>query len=151
MEIDERVTDDVRKRLGRKPRLLVVDDDEIVLGVYTALFQKCGYDVKGERNTETAATRVLNGNYWMGAEPDVIVADLQNTGEGSARDGLGGLTLLNKLTIAGKRPIFYVGVSGAMEEEIRKYREICDIYFQKPSPLVQIADETTKNYAQRIQ
>jgi CheY-like chemotaxis protein len=76
--------------VGRKKRILVVDDDLGVVRTVKDLLQFEGYNV----NTATSAEEALEMVTSRGLKPDVIVLDI-------GMPGIGGMGFLNKITVDG--------------------------------------------------
>ena len=151
LRLDDTVTAAFREQLGRKPRVLVVDDDVHNVRPYATLLHRLGYQVLMQTCTHRAANVVLRGTF----TPDIIVSDLQNADEAphyrGCGDSIGGLTLYQRLEEAGKLPMLYIGMSGLQQQDIPPgFLAVCDTVLQKPVDFRSFASQVTTRYQGKL-
>lgn len=140
---DNNLTARICEQLGRKPRILIVDDEPTLIEVYASVFQRKGYEVSAEADTVVAAQTLL-----AKATPDVILADLQNKRPFGCGDLLGGLTLYRKLQDANRLPALYMGMTGA--EAPKPFQECCTQVFTKPCSLYEMVNDVSRHLGEKI-
>lgn len=96
---------DIKERLGRQPKILIVDDEESITEVLGFAFSTVGYDVATLQCTNTARKHIVEGN----GHYDVVVSDYDN--KDASGDYEGGMTLYRRLQREGVVPSLYVVIS----------------------------------------
>lgn len=114
----------------RKPRLLVVDDEEAILLAVHDYFSLRGFEVSCARNPVEAGRHLEAHAY------DGVIADLRLSGS----DGLEGLRILERVRAGSPvtRTII-VTAYGSPEAEREARRQGVDAFLHKPVPLAEIA------------
>ncbi len=131
---------DIRERLGRQPRILIVDDEEAITEMLELAFSAVGYAVVAHQCTNAAGDHVVDtpGHY------DVVVSDFNN--KMASGDHEGGLTLYQRLQSNQALPSLYVVISGQDQLPIPQ-----DVPFmRKPVGMYDIAHRVTTELRGRI-
>jgi DNA-binding response OmpR family regulator len=118
----------------RKPRLLVVDDEEAILLAVRDYFSHRGFDVSCARDPVEAGRHLDGGAY------DGVIADLRLSGS----DSLEGLQIIER--VRARSPVtrtIIVTAYGSLEAEREARRHGVDAFLHKPVPLAEIARVVT--------
>lgn len=106
---------------GSPPRVLVVDDDPLVCGLYSLLLDQQGYETVTAENGEDALTQLASGEF------DLVITD-------RAMPVLDGPAMILAIRAAGNR-IPVIMISGSLAEAVLSpavEREIC-VVLAKPA------------------
>jgi two-component system response regulator GlrR len=108
------------KQFGRKPRILIVDDDPSLLRLLSIRLTSEGYDVSSVETAELAILSVRSNNY------DVILSDLR-------MPGMDGLTMFKQLVQSGKNtPVVLMTAHGTIEDAISATKQGVMGFLTKP-------------------
>ena len=114
-----------------KKRILVVDDEQIILFAFRAYFGRYDYEVDCARELEEAEALLAHRSY------DVVIADLRLTGS-SGREGLEIVRFLRERSP--ESPIVLLTAYGSKEIELEATELGADAFLQKPKPLAELAE-----------
>lgn len=123
-----------------KKKILVVDDDQVILKAFSIKLEASGYQVLTASDGPTAVHSVRT------QKPDAILLDINfPTDFGSvAWDGFRIMEWLNRLNEAQKIPIFII-TGGAPEKYMSRARELGAVaFFHKPVIHEHLADALQK-------
>ncbi|MBI5001755.1 response regulator [Candidatus Woesearchaeota archaeon] len=132
--------DGLTARLGRAPRILLVDDEEDITEMFERAFAVVGYKAVREKCTNAAGARVLTAREAY----DVIVSDFNN--KGASGDHEGGMTLYRKLQRERVVPPLYVVISG--QDNLTIPREVP--FMRKPIGLYDLTHRVTTELRGRL-
>ncbi len=107
-------------------KILLVDDDQFLLDMYTIKFAKAGYDVKISDSTEGALKLIREGY-----EPEIILSDIVMPD----MDGLAFVTTLRKDRLATKSIVIMLTNQGAPDDIARAKKLNVDGYIIKATTI----------------
>lgn len=108
------------KKIDRKPRILVVDDDPSLLRLLSIRLTSEGYDVTSVETAQLAILSVKTDNY------DVILSDLR-------MPGMDGLTMFKQLVQLGKNtPVVLMTAHGTIEDAVSATKQGVMGFLTKP-------------------
>ena len=131
---------DLVARLGRQPRILIVDDEEPIVDLYELAFGAVGYAVTKRLCTTAAGDHIVS----LGGHYDAVVSDFNN--KGASGDHEGGMTLYRKLQRERVVPPLYVVISG--QDDLRIPHEVP--FMRKPVGLYDLAHRVTTELRGRL-
>ncbi len=142
-EIRQRISA-VTDILGRPPRVMVVDDEPDCLDFVCEGLTIVGFtNVVRYSCTSAAATAGI-----VDAPYDLVLSDLQNKISG---DLIGGFTLFDTLTAAGKRPIVYGVMTGSYEDHFHLPQvEAMEGYYAKPFRITEVIGSLTDTLYEKV-
>jgi two-component system, OmpR family, phosphate regulon response regulator PhoB len=115
---------------GRKPVLLVIDDDEDTRNMLRVLFESDGFTVAECCEGDDALTEIA------AAQPDLIVLD------GRLRNGEDGWSICRRLrSSAGPFrhvPVIFISAAVTAESAALAFEAGCNLYFPKPFDIYQL-------------
>ena len=116
--------------LRKRPRILIVDDEELIVQTMRKYFTGLGYDVDAAFELEEA--QALLGHY----KYDLVIADLRLTGIG----GVEGLQIVSDVhhKCASTRVIL-LSAYGTPEIERESFQRGADAFLHKPKAMLEIA------------
>lgn len=116
--------------MARQGRLLIVDDEELIVLAMRKYFRDRGYEVDAALELEEAQALLANYRY------DLVIADLRLTGIG----GVEGLQIVSDIhqKCADTRVILLTAY-GTPEIERESYLRGADAFLHKPKALMEIA------------
>jgi DNA-binding response OmpR family regulator len=111
-------------------RILIVDDEDLIVGAMRRYFQGLGYVVDSAYELEEAQALLVNYKY------DLVIADLRLTGIG----GVEGLQIVADVhqKCVGTRVIL-LSAFGTPEIERESYNRGADAFLHKPKAMMEIA------------
>jgi DNA-binding response OmpR family regulator len=107
-------------------KILLVDDDNFLLGMYAMKFSKAGYDVKTADSTETGLKTIRDGYI-----PDVILADIVMPGA----DGLELAATVRKEKLAPGAIIIMLTNQSSSDDIARSHKIDVDGYIIKAATI----------------
>jgi DNA-binding response OmpR family regulator len=111
-------------------RILIVDDEDLIVGAMRRYFQGLGYTVDSAYELEEA--QALLGNY----QYDLVIADLRLTGIG----GVEGLQIVADVHQKFARTrVILLSAFGTPEIERESYNRGADAFLHKPKAMMEIA------------
>jgi DNA-binding response OmpR family regulator len=118
------------RQAAPRHRILIVDDEELIVQAMRKYFAGLGYDVDSAFELEEA--QALLGNYHY----DLVIADLRLTGVG----GVEGLQIVSDVRqrSSGARVIL-LSAYGTPEIERESYQRGADAFLHKPKAMMEIA------------
>jgi DNA-binding response OmpR family regulator len=111
-------------------RILIVDDEELIVMAMRKYFQGLGYDVDAAHELEEAQALLANYEYGL------VIADLRLTGIG----GVEGLQIV--ADVRQRCPntrVILLSAFGTPEIEEASFSRGADVFLQKPKAMVEIA------------
>lgn len=114
----------------RRARILIVDDEELIVIAMRRYFEGMGYDVDAAHELEEAQALLTHRRY------DLVIADLRLTGIG----GVEGLQIVSDVhqRYADTRVIL-LSAFGTPEIERESYNRGADAFLHKPKAMMEIA------------
>jgi DNA-binding response OmpR family regulator len=111
-------------------RILIVDDEELIVTAMRKYFERLGYAVDSAYELEEAQALLANYSY------DLVIADLRLTGIG----GVEGLQIVSDVhqRCANTRVIL-LSAFGTAEIERESFNRGADAFLQKPKAMMEIA------------
>jgi DNA-binding response OmpR family regulator len=115
----------------RAERILIVDDEELIVLAMRRYFQGLGYVVDSAHELEEAQALLANRTY------DLVIADLRLTGIG----GVEGLQIVSDVhqRCANTR-VMLLSAFGTPEIERESYNRGADAFLHKPKAMMEIAN-----------
>jgi DNA-binding response OmpR family regulator len=111
-------------------RILIVDDEDLIVGAMRRYFQGLGYTVDSAYELEEA--QALLGNY----QYDLVIADLRLTGIG----GVEGLQIVADVHQKFARTrVILLSAFGTPEIERESYNRGADAFLHKPAAMMEIS------------
>lgn len=110
--------------IKQTPKVLIVDDDQFLLGMYSVKFQKSGFEVETATSGEEALNKLRNGLL-----PDILVLDVVMP----VMDGLDLLELIKKEKLSGNSAVVILSNLGQQADIERAKRIGVDSYIIKAS------------------
>ena len=123
----------------RQERILIVDDEELIVLAMRKYFEGLGYSVDSAYELEEAQALLANRHY------DLVIADLRLTGIG----GVEGLQIVSDIhqRCADTRVIL-LSAYGTPEIERESYNRGADAFLHKPKSMMEIANVAVNLLAQ---
>lgn len=123
----------------RQERILIVDDEELIVLAMRKYFEGLGYTVDAAYELEEAQALLANRRY------DLVIADLRLTGIG----GVEGLQIVSDIhqRCADTRVIL-LSAYGTPEIERESYNRGADAFLHKPKSMMEIANVAVNLLAQ---
>ncbi len=119
-----------QQRTQTAERILIVDDEDLIVGAMRRYFQGLGYTVDSAYELEEALA--LLGNY----QYDLVIADLRLTGIG----GVEGLQIVADVHQKFARTrVILLSAFGTPEIERESYNRGADAFLHKPKAMMEIA------------
>ena len=124
----------------RQEKILIVDDEELIVLAMRKYFQGLGYSVDSAYELEEAQALLANRRY------DLVIADLRLTGIG----GVEGLQIVSDIhqRCADTRVIL-LSAYGTPEIERESYNRGADAFLHKPKSMMEIASVAVNLLEQR--
>lgn len=124
----------------RQERILIVDDEELIVLAMRKYFQGLGYSVDAAHELEEAQALLATRRY------DLVIADLRLTGIG----GVEGLQIVSDIhqRCADTRVIL-LSAYGTPEIERESYNRGADAFLHKPKSMMEIASVAVNLLEQR--
>lgn len=124
----------------RQERILIVDDEELIVLAMRKYFEGLGYSVDSAYELEEAQALLANRQY------DLVIADLRLTGIG----GVEGLQIVSDIhqRCADTRVIL-LSAYGTPEIERESYNRGADAFLHKPKSMMEIANVAVNLLEQR--
>ena len=124
-------SDPIRFPGKRQERILIVDDEELIVLAMRKYFEGLGYSVDAAHELEEAQALLANRPY------DLVIADLRLTGIG----GVEGLQIVSDIhqRCADTRVIL-LSAYGTPEIERESYNRGADAFLHKPKSMMEIAN-----------
>lgn len=117
-----------RNNFDRKRRILVVDDDVLILGLLSKFLQHAGYETRMATSGQMALDMLAD----MGREPDLVLLDV-------AMPGMSGLEVARRLRSETTIPVMFLSAADD-DETIRQANEYGAVgYLVKPIDSARIA------------
>jgi CheY-like chemotaxis protein len=125
---------------GRTERILIVDDEELIVMAMRRYFEGLGYTIDSAHELEEAQALLANRRY------DLVIADLRLTGIG----GVEGLQIVSDIhqRCADTRVIL-LSAYGTPEIERESYNRGADAFLHKPKSMMEIANVAVNLLDQR--
>jgi DNA-binding response OmpR family regulator len=119
-----------KERSAPRHRILIVDDEELIVQAMRKYFAGLGYDVDSAFELEEA--QALLGNYRY----DLVIADLRLTGVG----GVEGLQIVADVRQRwANARVILLSAYGTPEIERESYQRGADAFLHKPKAMMEIA------------
>ena len=120
-----------QEAVKRRDRILIVDDEDLIVLAMRRYFEGLGYLVDSAQELEEAQALLANRNY------DLVIADLRLTGIG----GVEGLQIVADVhqRCAGTR-VMLLSAFGTPEIERESYNRGADAFLHKPKAMMEIAN-----------
>ena len=131
----------MRSEGGRRTeRILIVDDEELIVVAMRRYFEGLGYKIDSAHELEEAQALLANRRY------DLVIADLRLTGIG----GVEGLQIVSDIhqRCADTRVIL-LSAYGTPEIERESYNRGADAFLHKPKSMMEIANVAVNLLDQR--
>jgi CheY-like chemotaxis protein len=124
-------SDPIRFPGKRQERILIVDDEELIVLAMRKYFEGLGYSIDAAHELEEAQALLANRSY------DLVIADLRLTGIG----GVEGLQIVSDIhqRCADTRVIL-LSAYGTPEIERESYNRGADAFLHKPKSMMEIAN-----------
>jgi CheY-like chemotaxis protein len=124
----------------RQEKILIVDDEELIVLAMRKYFEGLGYSVDSAHELEEAQALLANRRY------DLVIADLRLTGIG----GVEGLQIVSDIhqRCADTRVIL-LSAYGTPEIERESYNRGADAFLHKPKSMMEIASVAVNLLEQR--
>lgn len=114
----------------RQERILIVDDEELIVVAMRKYFDGLGYSVDAAHELEEAQALLANRRY------DLVIADLRLTGIG----GVEGLQIVSDVHQRfGDTRVILLSAYGTPEIERESYNRGADAFLHKPKSMMEIA------------
>ncbi len=115
----------------RQERILIVDDEELIVVAMRRYFQGMGYVVDAAHELEEAQALLTHRQY------DLVIADLRLTGIG----GVEGLQIVSDVhQRAANTKVILLSAFGTPEIERESYNRGADAFLHKPKAMMEIAN-----------
>ena len=119
---------------GTNQRILIVDDEELIVLAMRKYFQGLGYEVDSAHELEEAQALLSNYEY------DLVIADLRLTGIG----GVEGLQIVSDVhQKCANTKVILLSAFGTPEIERESYNRGADAFLHKPKAMMEIAHVAT--------
>jgi len=119
---------------GKQERILIVDDEELIVLAMRRYFQGLGYCVDAAYELEEAQAMLANVPY------DLVIADLRLTGIG----GVEGLEIVSDVHQRHAHTrVILLSAFGTPEIERESYNRGADAFLHKPKAMMEIATVAT--------
>ena len=119
-----------RPRKVPKERLLIVDDEDLIVQAMRKYFEALGYQVDSAFELEEAQALLANYEY------DLVIADLRLTGIG----GVEGLQIVADVhQRCARTRVILLSAFGTPDIERESYNRGADAFLQKPKAMMEIA------------
>jgi DNA-binding response OmpR family regulator len=111
-------------------RILIVDDEDLIVLAMRKYFEAAGYDVDAAFELEEAQAMLANYEY------DLVIADLRLTGIG----GVEGLQIVSDVhQRCAHTRVMLLSAFGTPEIERESYKRGADAFLHKPQPMSEIS------------
>ena len=121
-------------------RILIVDDEELIVLAMRRYFEGLGYAVDSAHELEEAQALLATRRY------DLVIADLRLTGIG----GVEGLQIVSDIhRRAADTRVILLSAYGTPEIERESYKRGADAFLHKPKSMMEIASVAVNLLAQR--
>lgn len=125
---------------ARQERILIVDDEELIVIAMRKYFEGLGYVVDAAHELEEAQALLANRPY------DLVIADLRLTGIG----GVEGLQIVSDIhQRSGTTRVILLSAYGTPEIERESYNRGADAFLHKPKAMMEIASVAMNLLEQR--
>lgn len=115
-----------------RERILVVDDEEHVRGLFSRILQKEGYEVQCASSGNEAIDKLANDSF------DLVVTDLK-------MNGIDGLDLVKKVKGANQELSFIlISGYGTAQTALAAAREGVDVFLMKPIDIAELKSAVKK-------
>ena len=115
----------------RQERILIVDDEELIVLAMRKYFEGLGYSVDSAHELEEAQALLATRRY------DLVIADLRLTGIG----GVEGLQIVSDIHQRhGDTRVILLSAYGTPEIERESYNRGADAFLHKPKSMMEIAN-----------
>jgi CheY-like chemotaxis protein len=115
----------------RQERILIVDDEELIVLAMRKYFEGLGYSVDSAHELEEAQALLATRQY------DLVIADLRLTGIG----GVEGLQIVSDIHQRhGDTRVILLSAYGTPEIERESYNRGADAFLHKPKSMMEIAN-----------
>lgn len=115
----------------RQERILIVDDEELIVLAMRKYFEGLGYSVDSAHELEEAQALLTTRQY------DLVIADLRLTGIG----GVEGLQIVSDIHQRhGDTRVILLSAYGTPEIERESYNRGADAFLHKPKSMMEIAN-----------
>ena len=115
----------------RQERILIVDDEELIVLALRKYFEGLGYSVDSAHELEEAQALLATRRY------DLVIADLRLTGIG----GVEGLQIVSDIHQRhGDTRVILLSAYGTPEIERESYNRGADAFLHKPKSMMEIAN-----------
>lgn len=119
-----------QQAVKRRERILIVDDEELIVLAMRRYFQGLGYEVDSAHELEEAQALLATRTY------DLVIADLRLTGIG----GVEGLQIVADVhQRSANTRIILLSAFGTPEIERESYNRGADAFLHKPKAMMEIA------------
>lgn len=134
------LSDAVRTPRSRPERILIVDDEELIVVAMRKYFEGLGYVVDAAHELEEAQALLAYRSY------DLVIADLRLTGIG----GVEGLQIVSDIhQRAAHTRVILLSAYGTPEIERESYNRGADAFLHKPKAMMEIASVAMNLLEQR--
>lgn len=124
----------------RQERILIVDDEELIVLAMRKYFEGLGYSVDSAYELEEAQALLANRSY------DLVIADLRLTGIG----GVEGLQIVSDIhQRCADTHVILLSAYGTPEIEREAYNRGADAFLHKPKSMMEIANVAVNLLEQR--
>lgn len=124
----------------RQERILIVDDEELIVRAMRRYFEGLGYPVDSAHELEEAQTLLASRRY------DLVIADLRLTGIG----GVEGLQIVSDIhQRSADTRVILLSAYGTPEIERESYNRGADAFLHKPKSMMEIANVAVNLLEQR--
>jgi DNA-binding NtrC family response regulator len=124
----------------RQERILIVDDEELIVLAMRKYFEGLGYGVDSAHELEEAQALLANREY------DLVIADLRLTGIG----GVEGLQIVSDIhQRCSNTRVMLLSAYGTPEIERESYNRGADAFLHKPKAMMEIANVAMNLLEQR--
>ena len=115
---------------SERDRILIVDDEHLIVRAMRSYFERLGYDVDSAHELEEAQALLANRTY------DLVIADLRLTGIG----GVEGLQIVSEVHHrCAKTRVILLSAFGTPEIERESYNRGADAFLYKSKGMTEIA------------
>lgn len=120
----------LQEAVKREERILIVDDEELIVLAMRRYFEGLGYAVDAAHELEEAQALLAHRNY------DLVIADLRLTGIG----GVEGLEIVADVhQRSASTRVILLSAFGTPEIERESYNRGADAFLHKPKAMMEIA------------
>ena len=124
----------------RSERILIVDDEELIVVAMRRYFEGLGYAIDSAHELEEAQALLANRRY------DLVIADLRLTGIG----GVEGLQIVSDIhQRCNDTRVILLSAYGTPEIERESYNRGADAFLHKPKSMMEIANVAVNLLDQR--